>query len=190
MRIVAISDDDLLVGQFQNVTADVVIALGDLLERTIEQAAAQYGAARTLAVKGNHDTDASFPPSITELHLSVVDYGGLRFAGFNGSWKYKPRGHFLYEQQEVSRLLRDFPPVDVFVAHNSPRGIHERDQDVHQGFDGFLEYLERAQPAYFLHGHQHVLQTTRWGQTEVIGVFGELVLDLNVAPGNRPDRSP
>ena len=81
-------------------------------------------------------------------------------------------------------MLRDFPRVDVFVAHNSPARIHERDADVHQGFEAFLDYIDRMQPAYFIHGHQHMNQVTRRGETTVVGVFGEALLDLALrAPG-------
>lgn len=76
-------------------------------------------------------------------------------------------------------MLKHFPRVDVFVAHNSPRGIHERGDDTHQGFDGFLSYIEKNQPRYFIHGHQHLDKVTRIGDTTVIGVFGETELEMD-----------
>ncbi len=72
-------------------------------------------------VKGNHDYDAPFDPRITDLHLKTVEIDGLTFGGFGGSWRYKPKGAFLFEQDEVSTALSAFPRVDIFVAHNSPR---------------------------------------------------------------------
>ena len=83
------------------------------------------------------------------------------------------RGHYLYEQDEAERLLAGFPPVDVFIAHNSPRNMHERDTEVHVGFEAFNRYIERAQPRIFIHGHQHVNQDTLVGRTQVMGVFGQ-----------------
>jgi uncharacterized protein len=79
----------------------------------------------------------------------------------------KPGGHYLYEQSEVEYLLTSFPPVDVFVAHNSPRYIHDRDDNVHFGFEAFVRYIERTRPLWFLHGHQHLDQETRIGDTSV-----------------------
>ena len=78
-----------------------------------------------------------------DLHLRVVTLAnGLRIGGFNGSWKYKPRGHFLYDQDEAAVLLQQLPAVDILVTHNSPADVHERDADVHQGFlDGLLVLL-------------------------------------------------
>lgn len=56
----------------------------------------------------------------------VFDTAGILRAprlggGANGSWRYNPRGHFLYEQDEVRGLVGAFPPVDMFLAHNSLR---------------------------------------------------------------------
>ena len=178
MRVIAIADDDSLVGKLPNESAELLIALGDLWDSTIDKANNAYRCSTTFAVKGNHDSAGAFPASVTDLHLSVVEHSGLVFGGFAGSWKYKPRGHHLYEQEEVTSALSAFPAVDVFVAHNSPRGIHERDTEVHQGFDAFLDYIDRAQPRFFLHGHQHVNRTSKLGGTNIVGVFGETVLNF------------
>ncbi|WP_052573769.1 metallophosphoesterase family protein [Haloferula sp. BvORR071] len=173
MKLILIADDDSQVGQLDPAPCDVLISLGDLWDGTIEKAMLRYSPDRVLAVRGNHDTNAPFAPGVASLHTTVVEHGGLRFGGFGGCWRYKPRGHHLYDQEEVIAALKDFPRVDVFVSHNSPRGIHQRDDEVHQGFDAFLAYIERAKPAYFIHGHQHLNTVTVHGETTVIGIFGE-----------------
>ncbi len=86
----------------------------------------------------------------------------------------------MFEQFEVAKALRSFPAVDVFIAHNSPAGFHERDPDVHRGFEGFSDYIDRVQPRYFLHGHQHVNQVSQKGETTIIGVFGEATINLEI----------
>lgn len=68
--------------------------------------------------------------------------------------------------------MNGFSPVDVFIAHNSPRKIHDRDDGVHIGFDAFVRYIERAKPKLFIHGHQHVNIETSVGKTTVVGVYG------------------
>ena len=180
MRVITIADDDSLVGKMEGESAEVLISLGDLWDSSIERALSAYGCSKVFAVKGNHDSAAAFPAPVTDLHFSVSVHSGVVFGGFGGSWKYKPRGHHLYEQWEVEKALRSFPRVDVFVAHNSPRGIHERDTDVHQGFDAFADYIDRVQPGYFLHGHQHVNKITIRNGTKIIGVYGEKVIDLEI----------
>jgi len=93
--------------------------------------------------------------------------------GLNGSWKYKPRGSFLYEQEEVEKMLANFPPVDVFITHNSTRRIH----GIHTGFDGISSYIERTQPQLVIHGHQHINCEARIGSTRVIGAYGHRLLE-------------
>jgi hypothetical protein len=74
-------------------------------------------------------------------------------------------------------LIGQLPPVDVFVAHNSPAGVHERDQDVHQGFAALTDYIRRHTPRLMIHGHQHFNRETVVGRTRVVGVFGSRVDD-------------
>jgi len=74
--------------------------------------------------------------------------------------------------------MEKFPPVDIFIAHNSPKGVHERDQDIHQGFDAFNDYIERANPLYFIHGHQHTNMLSQINNTRILSVYGEKALEL------------
>ena len=178
LKLLVLADDDSVRHTIQTERADVLVTCGDIFETIILQVAQSIHCPHILAVKGNHDSGEPFPPPIVDLHLVTHTVDGVRFGGFQGSWRYKPRGHFLYEQAEVELLLASFPPVDVFVAHNSPRHVHDRDDDVHFGFEAFVPYIERARPRLFIHGHQHVEQETMIGQTRVIGVYGQRWLTL------------
>lgn len=120
-----------------------------------------------------------FPPPMLDLHLAVREIGCLRFGGFRGCWRYKPRGHHLFDQEEVRAALATIPPVDVFVSHNSPRGIHDREDAIHTGFEAFNDYIQRTRPQWFFHGHQHVDRETLVGGTQVIGVFGHRFVNLH-----------
>ncbi|KAF0178564.1 MAG: Ser/Thr protein phosphatase family protein [Limisphaerales bacterium] len=178
LKLLVLADDDSVRHTIQTERADVLLSCGDIFEAIILQVAQSIQCPRILAVKGNHDSGEPFPSPVVDLHLATHTVDGVRFGGFQGSWRYKPRGHFLYEQAEVEHLMASFPPVDVFVAHNSPRHVHDRDDDVHFGFDAFVPYIERARPRLFIHGHQHVDQETRIGDTRVIGVYGMKWLKL------------
>lgn len=153
MNLLLLADDDGVRHGLAAQPADLVVSLGDVADLVILEAAKQAQCRHIFAVKGNHDSGEPFPPPIIDLHLAVQTVDGVRFGGFNGSWRSKPVGHYLYEQEEVANLLVGFPTVDVFVAHNSPRNIHERDTEVHVGFEAFNNYIERAQPRLFIHGH-------------------------------------
>jgi len=182
MRFLVIADDDSLIGHLDPGPIDVLLSLGDLWDATIEKAIERYRPERVFAVRGNHDSAAPFSGGIVSLHGKAETFRGVAFGGFGGSWRYKPRGHHLYEQQEVSAALEGFPRVDVFISHNSPAGCHERDDYVHQGFEGLRDYVLRTQPKYLLHGHQHVNASSWLGETEVIGVYGERLLEIDLPP--------
>jgi uncharacterized protein len=160
--------------------ADLVLSCGDVADALVLEAAQACHCKRIFSVKGNHDTNTVFPDSIEDLHLKRIEFDGLSFGGFNGSWKYKPKGHFLYEQFEASGLLAGFPRVDVFVAHNSPRRVHDKEDETHYGFEAFVTYISEKQPRLFFHGHQHVNRETMVGQTRIIGVFGHRLLEIAV----------
>jgi len=120
MNLLVIADDESLCPQIPDCAVDVLVSCGDLPDDLILEAAKRSHCHEILAVKGNHDSSAPFPAPIRDLHLNVFEFRGVRFGGFCGSWKYKPRGNYLFEDFEVERLLADFPVVDIFVTHNSP----------------------------------------------------------------------
>ena len=177
MRALILADIDDLHWRHGPRHADLIVALGDVADSVILEAAEECRASSVFAIKGNHDRSTTFPSGITDLHLKVVEWRGLTFGGFQGCWKFKPRGHFLYEQSEVVSLLAAFAAVDVFVSHAAPV-LHARDTDVHAGFSAFDRYIGVHQPRWFLHGHQHVRRTTTVGRTTLRGVYGYEVIEL------------
>jgi len=178
MRALVMADLDEGKWPFGAWAVDLIIACGDLYDQAILGAAEACCCRTVLAVRGNHDLPQPFPAPIRDLHGRVAEVLGLRFGGFNGSWKYKRKGHFLYDQDEAACALAALPPVDVLVTHNSPYGIHQRDADIHQGFLGLNQYVERVRPRLLIHGHQHLNRETLVGPTRVVGVFGWRVLEL------------
>jgi Icc-related predicted phosphoesterase len=178
MKLLVIADEDSFIKTLSTERADMLISCGDLADPVILQSAQAAQCSRIFAVKGNHDGAGPFPTPIVDLHLRKESFGGLTFGGFRGSWRYKPRGHFLYDEAEVADLLAAFPPVDVFVAHNSPRHVHDREDEVHLGFEAFVGYIRRVQPRFFFHGHQHIGQETQVGGTKVIGVYGQRRIEI------------
>jgi len=190
MKALIIADDEYFIKRLPpDCQADVLISLGDMTDAVILAAAEKCQCREILAVKGNHDSSGPFPAPIHDLHLNIFTFGGLTFGGFCGSWKYKPKGHHLFEQHEVEALMADFPPVDVFIAHNSPRGIHDRDDEVHIGFVAFTNYLTSAKPKYFIHGHMHHEVETTVGSTCVIGTFGHRFLEFPNPLAQQPSKS-
>ena|ERR1017187_6457867 len=178
MKILVLADIDDLRWQHGTGQADLILALGDIADCLILEAAEAYGAPPIFGVKGNHCSPTPFPEGITDLHLRTVEFGGISFGGFHGSWRYKLRGHYLFEQDEATALLEGFGYVDVLLAHNSPSGIHERGDEVHAGFLALNAYISRAKPKVVFHGHQHINKESTMGQTRVVGVYGHRLFEL------------
>jgi Icc-related predicted phosphoesterase len=178
MTLLVIADDELVIRRVPDPRADLLVSLGDMPDEILLKLASHCACREILAVKGNHDSCAPFRPPIRDMHLTTFHFRNVTFGGFCGSWKYKPKGNYLFEQSEVEQSLTSLPAVDVFLAHNSPRHVHDRDDEVHTGFVAFNNYIARAKPKWFLHGHQHQDIESVVGQTRVIGTFGHRFLVL------------
>jgi Icc-related predicted phosphoesterase len=180
MKILILADINDLRWKGGDGQADLLLSCGDVADQVILEAAASFNCSRIFAVKGNHDSSEDFPSKVTDLHLRVDEFGGLRLGGLKGAWRYKEKGHFLYDQWEVDQFLSSFPRVDLFLSHNSPRGIHDREDGVHCGFEGLRSYIERIKPRLLIHGHQHLNCETRFGETRIVGVCGHRLLEIRV----------
>ena len=90
MKLLVLADDDSVRHNIQTERADLVVSCGDIYESIILQVAQSIQCPRILAVKGNHDSGEPFPPPIVDLHLTIHTVDGVRFGGFQGSWRYKP----------------------------------------------------------------------------------------------------
>jgi len=177
VRTLVIADEEKLNFDHE-LRADLLISCGDLSETFIHRIAEMTLARHIVAVKGNHDSTDEFKSPIKDLHLTLHTISGVTFGGFSGCWRYKPKGNYLFDQEEVETLMSKFPPVDVFIAHNSPRQVHQWDDTVHMGFDAFNTYIRRTRPSVFIHGHQHVNAETLLRGTRIIGVFGQRWINL------------
>lgn len=138
-----------------------------------------------LGIYGNHDSGTYFEPlGIVNMHLKTYEYNGLVFGGFEGCVRYKNDPHAkMYTQEEASKLLKDFPRVDVMLVHCPPYGVNdEPDELAHQGFIALREYVEQKKPKYLLHGHTYPTAetlVTKLGDTEVIYVYEDKIIELN-----------
>ena len=178
MKVLILADIDDVHWNGGDGTADMLLSCGDIYDQVVLDAADAFSCSNILAVKGNHDSSSPFPPQIHDIHLQVVGFNSITFGGLNGSWKYKPKGHYLYDQSDIEQALADFPRVDVMISHNSPKGIHDKEDEVHVGFKALNLYLQRAKPRLLIHGHQHKNVETKISETTVLGVYGSRVIEI------------
>ena len=163
---------------------ELILLLGDLEPAWTEGLDAVT--VTKLGVLGNHDApEALAVLGAQDLHLKTATAGGLSFAGFGGSPRYRrSEGSTRNEwtEQEAAAMLEDLPRADVLLAHSPPAGVNdEPDDPVHTGSPALLEWVQRHEPAVLLHGHtlpHPARRTTRVGATRVVHVRGAQPLEL------------
>jgi Icc-related predicted phosphoesterase len=123
----------------------------------------------------------------------VVREGGLIVAGLGGSMRYN-RGENQYTNFQMGcQILRLIPALlfnrlfrgrflDVLLTHAAPRGIHDREDLCHRGFESFLWFMRVFKPKYLIHGHIHLydyseLRVTEYNKTRVINAYSHYIID-------------
>jgi Icc-related predicted phosphoesterase len=206
MKILAVSDQIIDRLYSSSITAtypgvNMIIGCGDLPYAYLEFLLSVFSVP-TFYVPGNHDpayriAEGFYAEGGVNLDGEVVYHKGLLMAGLGGSVLYPPGGPNQYTQRamflKVYRLLtkiliaqrRHKRPLDIFVTHSPPAGIHDDDDQTHRGMQAFNYLLEKVKPRYMLHGHtifysqnlkSHI---STIGQTQVMNVYPYRVFDVD-----------
>ena len=171
---------------------EVIISCGDLKASYLSFLTTMV-AAPLYYVHGNHDgTYLTNPPEgCQSLEDEMVEINGIRFLGFGGAKSLSPKP-FHYTEQEVNRqIIRRIPQIctyggfDVLVTHAPAAGLGDGDDRFHQGFSSYRVLLNQFQPAYLIHGHQHLnysgsKRSLQFGNTTIINAYGYQVVTLEV----------
>lgn len=94
----------------------------------------------------------------------------LLIAGISGSMRYNRGLNQYTNTQMLFRLFFLVPKLllnrlrygrflDIFLTHAAPRGVHDREDLCHRGFDCFNIFLKLFHPLYMVHGHIHLYDT-------------------------------
>ncbi len=164
---------------------DLIITLGDLDQSDIRELE-DITHIPKIGVYGNHDSGMYFEPlGIKNMHLETYEQDGIVFGGFQGCVRYKENPDaIMCTQDEATELMKDFPRVDVFLAHCPPYRINdEPDELAHQGFRALREYVEIHAPAYLFHGHTYPTEENivrKFAGTKIEYVFEERVLEIDI----------
>ena len=162
---------------------DLVCTLGDLDYFSLQELS-QIKHIPKIGIYGNHCSGNYFDSlGIYNVHLKIFKYKDLTFGGFEGSIRYKNSPYAkMYSQAQAKEMLKDFPAVDVMLAHSPPYGINdEPESSSHQGFFALKEYIEDKKPKYFLHGHTYPTEENlikHYKNTAIIYVYEDKILKL------------
>ena len=181
LRVLAIADvhspDAFTMPLLRRRHVDLVVTLGDISQEVLDTILDRARNVPCIGVPGNHDERVLH--GVVDLHRTTRDLAGIRFGGFGGARRYK-RGPHQYTDLAVALGMRLMRRCDVFLSHAPPLATSRNEGPVHRGFSAFDRYIQRARPAYWLHGHLERCYSTRVHDTQVIGVAGKQVLVLDV----------
>jgi Icc-related predicted phosphoesterase len=205
MKILCISDqiDPLVYSssikeRFRNI--DLILSAGDLPMDYLDFVVSSLNKP-LLFVFGNHNLETLTEQAVygadgygaTHIGCRVVREGGLIVAGLGGSMRYN-RGENQYTNfQMYCQILRLVPALlfnrlfhgrflDVLLTHAAPRGVHDRKDLCHQGFEAFLWFMRVFKPRYLIHGHIHLydfseVRSTEYKKTQVINAYSHYIID-------------
>ncbi|GHV96740.1 metallophosphoesterase [Spirochaetia bacterium] len=125
---------------------------------------------------------------------------GLIIAGLGGSMRYNQGPNQYTDFEMYIEIFRLFPRllwnrvfhgrwVDILLTHAPPRGIHDKSDKCHWGFNAFLWFMKTFKPRYLIHGHIHLydladVRSTRQGETTVINAYSHYVIDTGCQKEN------
>jgi Icc-related predicted phosphoesterase len=205
MKILCVSDqiDPLVYSEsikerFKNI--DLILSAGDLPLDYLDFIISSLNKP-LLFVFGNHHLETFggrsdyWANGHGALHVGsrVVREGGLLVAGLGGSRRYN-RGENQYTNFQMGcQILRLIPALlfnrlfrgrflDVLLTHAAPRGIHDREDPCHRGFETFLWFMRVFKPKYLIHGHIHLydyseVRSTEYKKTLVINAYSHYIID-------------
>ena len=204
MKILAIADeespalwDHYMPGRLDGY--DLILSCGDLKADYLTFLVTM-GHARLLYVHGNHDGsyEVKAPEGCDCIDDQLLVYNGVRILGLGGCLRYHD-GPYQYTEKEMRRrisklrfALRRAGGVDIVITHAPPRGLGDREDPAHMGFEALRDLIDRWHPSYLLHGHVHLRydhslpREQVYGGTRIINTSERFVLEIPDVPLKDP----
>jgi Icc-related predicted phosphoesterase len=155
--------------------------------------------------RGGDRGEALKPMGAVDLGGKVIvdKPSGLILAGIPGSPRYGEHEPAQYSEWEIWLMMARMAPrllwnrwrhgraLDVLVTHAPPRGVGDREDLAHHGYEALRPFLSFFKPPIQVHGHIHLYDRTvqsvhQFGETQVVNVFPYRVIELE--PAVAPER--
>ena len=204
MKILAIADeespalwDHYMPGRLDGY--DLILSCGDLKADYLTFLVTM-GHARLLYVHGNHDGsyEVKAPEGCDCIDDQLVVYNGVRILGLGGCLRYHD-GPYQYTEKAMRRRIARLRfalwragGVDIVITHAPPRGLGDREDPAHMGFEALRDLIDRWHPSYLLHGHVHLRydhslpREQVYGGTRIINASERFVLEIPDVPLKDP----
>ncbi|MDR1971738.1 MAG: metallophosphoesterase [Treponema sp.] len=152
--------------------------------------------------KDHYDLDQPYQGSgAVHVGSRTIYQDGLIIAGLGGSMRYNRGKNQFTEFQMMLEIIKLIPRlifnrifrgryVDILLTHASPKGIHDKEDRCHWGFEAFRWFMRTFKPRYLIHGHIHLyslcdVRVTDYEGTQVINAYSHYVLDSSSPPPSR-----
>lgn len=152
---------------------DACFMLGDISDNDCKMIKEVIPQEKIYGLLGNHDRFSFLEEhNIKNINGKVININGVRIAGIQGTFKYKPEYFPSYTHEESIEFLKSVPEADILLSHDKPFTFETGDL-VHDGLKGITEYLYSNRVPINIHGHLHTsyIANLRNG-TVVKGVYG------------------
>ncbi len=173
---------------------DLILSAGDLKAGYLSFLVTLIKGAPLYYVRGNHDSDYKQDPPLgcVNIHAQVINHHGLTILGLEGSPWYGGTGVEYKEWEMKWEVAKNIPQffwhnwrqdIDIILAHSPPYDLNDGDNRAHKGFHIFRWLIEKLNPDYFIHGHQHLSygrneRITEYQGTKVINAYKYYVLEI------------
>lgn len=193
MKILIISDcevsslyEHINVSLYKDI--DLILSAGDLPARYLSFLTTILRKP-LLYVHGNHDHRYATNPPVGCICIEdmVYEFDGIRILGIGGCMEYRGGLHQYTEKQMVKRvrkLKRQMKKgFDILLTHSPAFGLGDGSDQAHIGFKVFQSIMERYEPTYMIHGHQHLNYANNerilhYNNTTIINAYGQYILEL------------
>ena len=170
---------------------DLILSSGDLPAEYLSFLVT-FASCPLLYVRGNHDETYGVrpPEGCICIEDTIFEYRGLRILGLGGSMRYRD-GDCQYTEREMDWRIRKLwfslrrkKGFDILLTLAPARGINDREDLPHRGFQSFLPLLDRYQPSYMVHGHVHmdygyqIPRCVTYGNTTVVNSYEKYLLKI------------
>ena len=134
---------------------DLCVLLGDHHTGDLREILDCIPVEKIIAIKGNHDSFSQYREhGIRDISGSSYIYKGIRFAGIDGSFRYKNESFPSYTQYQSLALGHRLPSAEVLLSHDVAFESPVRD-NAHLGLIGITHYIYKNSPRWHIHGHIH-----------------------------------
>lgn len=170
---------------------DLILSCGDLKPEYLSFLAT-FSKVPILYVRGNHDDiyEEKPPEGCICIEDTIYTYQGIRIMGLGGSIRYK-QGVNQYTQSEmklrVAKMwlkIKKSKGIDILLTHAPAYHINDGEDGPHEGFEAFVQILDKFKPKCFIHGHVHMTYSRShkresvYKETRIINGFEKYIFDF------------